>query len=190
MLSRGWLLVVTPPSSLLWGMGRLRSPVGGWWFGLREEISMNEEAALYRARVEVYDVGLGEWRVTAEAVDTLEGLVSWASLGVGVKSAAGPGASDPFFGLVAEAQRALEPPYGVEDVVGYIRGAFALSGGSGERLSVVPVPDGESDTWHVLEAFMWREERGELGDEEREVWQRIADLFFRHPYGSYLTPQK
>ena len=151
---------------------------------------MNEEAALYRARVEVYDVGLGEWRVTAEAVDTLAGLVSWASLGVGVKSAAGSGAADPFFGLVAEAQRALEPHYGVEDVVGYIRGAFALSRGSGERLSVVPVSDGESDTWHVLEAFMWREERGELGDEEREVWQRIADLFFRHPYGSYLTPQR
>ena len=57
---------------------------------------------------------------------------------------------------------------------------LALSGG------VVPVSDGESDTWHVLEAFMWREERGELGDEEREVWQRIADRFFRHPYGSYL----
>lgn len=74
--------------------------------------------------------------------------------------------------------------------MGYIRGAFALSGGSGERLSVVPVSDGESDTWHVLEAYMWREERGELGDEEREVWQRIADRFFRHPYGSYLTPQK
>ena len=91
---------------------------------------------------------------------------------------------------MAEAQRALEPPYGVEDVVGYIRGAFALSGGSGERLSVVPVSDVESDTWHVLEAYMWREERGELGDEEREVWQRIADLFFRHPYGSYLTPQR
>lgn len=54
---------------------------------------MNEEAALYRARVEVYDVGLGEWRVTAEAVDTLAGLVSWASLGVGVKSAAGSGAA-------------------------------------------------------------------------------------------------
>ena len=27
---------------------------------------MNEEAALYRARVEVYNVGLGEWKVTAE----------------------------------------------------------------------------------------------------------------------------
>lgn len=143
-------------------------------------------SGLYRARVDVYDAGLGEWRVTAEAVDTLAGLVSWASLGVGVKPAAGSGASDPFFGLVAEAQRALEAPYGVEDVVGYIRGAFALSGGSGERLGVVPVSDGESDTWHVLEAFMWREERGELGDEEREVWQRIADRFFRHPYGSYL----
>lgn len=159
---------------------------------------MVADSGLYRATVEVYDVGLGEWRVTAEAVDTLAGLVSWASLGVGVKSAAGSGASDPFFGLVAEAQRALEPPYGVEDVVGYIRGAFALSRGSGERLSVVPVSNGESDTWHVLEAFMWREERGELGDEERgelgdeerEVWQRIADRFFRHPYGSYLTPQK
>lgn len=148
------------------------------------------DSGLYRATVEVYDVGLDEWRVTAEAVDTLEGLVSWASLGVGVKAAAGSGVSDPFFGLVAEAQRALELPYGVEDVVGYIRGAFALSGGSGERLSVVPVSDGESDTWHVLEAYMWREERGELGDKEREVWQRVADRFFRHPYGSYLTPQK
>lgn len=87
---------------------------------------MNEEAALYRARVEVYDVGLGEWRVTAEAVDTLEGLVSWASLGVGVKSVAGPGASDPFLSLVAEAQRALEPPYGVEDVVGGTFGVLLL----------------------------------------------------------------
>lgn len=151
---------------------------------------MVADSGLYRATVEVYDVGLDEWKVTAEAVDTLAGLVSWASLGVGVKSATGSGAADPFFGLVAEAQRALEPPYVVEDVVGYIRGAFALSGGPGERLSVVPVSDGESDTWHVLEAFMWREERGELGDEEREVWQCIADLFFRHPYGSYLNSQR
>lgn len=101
---------------------------------------MVADSGLYRATVEVYDVGLDEWKVTAEAVDTLAGLVSWASLGVGVKSAAGSGAADPFFGLVAEAQRALEPPYGVEDVVGYIRGAFALSGGvwgASERCSCI-----------------------------------------------------
>lgn len=97
-------------------------------------------SGLYRARVDVYDAGLGEWRVTAEAVDTLAGLVSWASLGVGVKPAAGSGASDPFFGLVAEAQRALEPPYGVEDVGGVHSGcvcSFWGLWGASERCSCV-----------------------------------------------------
>lgn len=36
-----------------------------------------EGAALYRALVKVWDPAAGEWVVTAEAVDTLEGLVSW-----------------------------------------------------------------------------------------------------------------
>lgn len=58
-------------------------------FGVREEISMNERlecAALYRAVVKVWDPAAGEWVVTAEAVDTLEGLVSWAALGVGASA--------------------------------------------------------------------------------------------------------
>lgn len=50
---------------------------------------MNERlecAALYRAVVKVWDPAAGEWVVTAEAVDTLEGLVSWAALGVGASA--------------------------------------------------------------------------------------------------------
>ena len=120
-----------------------------------------EGAALYRAVVKVWDPAAGEWVVTAEAVDTLEGLVSWAALGVGAgaESRGGSGNSDPFFALVAGAAvRVVSPPYHAEDIALYVREAFGLSGE--ELVSVVPVAGGESATWSVLESFMWREEQG------------------------------
>lgn len=124
---------------------------------------MNERlecAALYRAVVKVWDPAAGEWVVTAEAVDTLEGLVSWAALGVGASAESkGGGKSDPFFALVAgAAARVVAPPYRAEDIALYIRESFGLS--DDERVSVVPVAGGESSTWSVLESFMWREEQG------------------------------
>lgn len=130
-----------------------------------------EGVALYRAVVKVWDPGAGEWVVTAEAVDTLEGLVSWAALGVGASAESrGGGGADPFFALVADvAARVVTPPYRTEDIAVYIRESFALS--NGELVSVVPVADGESATWSVLESFMWREEQGELNTEERVQWQ-------------------
>lgn len=55
-----------------------------------------EGATLYRAMVKVWDPAAGEWVVTAEAVDTLEGLVSWAALGVGASAEnSGRGGQDP-----------------------------------------------------------------------------------------------
>ena len=148
-----------------------------------------EGAALYRAMVKVWDPAAGEWVVTAEAVDTLEGLVSWAALGVGAsaESRGGSGNSDPFFALVAGAAvRVVAPPYRAEDIAVYIREAFGLS--DDELVSVVPVAGGESATWSVLESFMWREEQGELNTEERVQWQQIARRFLSHPYGSFLNP--
>lgn len=122
-----------------------------------------EGAALYRAMVKVWDPAAGEWVVTAEAVDTLEGLVSWAALGVGAsaESRGGGGKSDPFFALVAGAAvRVVSPPYRAEDIALYVRESFGLS--DEELVSVVPVAGGESSTWSVLESFMWREEQGGL----------------------------
>ena len=128
-----------------------------------------EGGPLYRAMVKVWDPAAGEWAVTAEAVDTLEGLVSWAALGVGASAASsGRGGQDRFFALVADAAaRVVSPPYRAEDIAVYVR---------------------ESTTWSVLESFMWREEQGELSAEERVQWQQIARRFLYHPYGSFLNP--
>lgn len=147
-----------------------------------------EGAALYRAMVKVWDQAAGEWVVTAEAVDTLKGLVSWAALGVGASAASsGRGGRDRFFALVADAAaRVVSPPYRAEDIAVYIRESFGLS--DEERVSVAPVAGGESSTWSVLESFMWREEQGELNTEERVRWQQIARRFLSHPYGSFLNP--
>lgn len=169
-----------------WGGARVMEWAG---FGLREEISMNEDVALYRAVVKVWDPAAGEWVVTAEAVDTLEGLVSWAALGVGAsaESRGGGGESDPFFALVAGAAvRVVAPPYRAEDIAVYIRESFGLS--DEELVSVVPVAGGESATWSVLESFMWRDEQEGLSAAERVQWQQIARRFLYHPYGSFLNP--
>lgn len=146
-----------------------------------------EGATLYRAMVKVWDPVAGEWVVTAEAVDTLEGLVSWAALGVGASAESrSEGVQDRFFALVADAAaRVVSPPYRAEDIAVYIREAFGLS--DDERVSVVPVAGGESSTWSVLESFMWREEQGELNEAERVQWQQIARRFLYHPYGSFLN---
>ena len=149
---------------------------------------MNEDVALYRAMVKVWDPAAGEWVVTAEAVDTLEGLVSWAALGVGASAESrGGGGADPFFALVADvAARVVSPPYRAEDIALYIRESFAPS--HGELVSVVPVAGGESATWSVLESFMWRDEQEGLSAAERVQWQQIARRFLYHPYGSFLNP--
>lgn len=147
-----------------------------------------EGAALYRAMVKAWNPAAGEWVVTAEAVDTLEGLVSWAALGVGASAeSSGRGVQDRFFALVADAAaRVVSPPYRAEDIAVYVRESFGLSGD--EQVSVAPVAGGESSTWSVLESFMWREEQGELSAEERVRWQQISRRFLSHPYGSFLNP--
>lgn len=120
-----------------------------------------EGGPLYRAMVKVWDPAAGEWAVTAEAVDTLEGLVSWAALGVGASAESkSKGVQDRFFALVADAAaaRVVSPPYRAEDIEVYVR-----------------------------ESFMWREEQGELSAEERVRWQQIARRFLYHPYGSFLN---
>lgn len=148
-----------------------------------------EGAALYRAMVKVWDPAAGDWVVTAEAVDTLDGLVSWAALGMGASAENGSVGvqQDRFFALVADAAaRVVSPPYRAEDIAVYIRESFGLA--DEERVSVVPVAGGESSTWSVLESFMWREEQGELNAAERVQWQQIARRFLSHPYGSFLNP--
>lgn len=148
-----------------------------------------EGATLYRAMVKVWDPAAGEWVVTAEAVDTLESLVSWAALGVGAsaESRSVGVQQDRFFALVADAAaRVVSPPYRAEDIAVYVRESFGLSGD--EQVSVTPVTGGESSTWSVLESFMWREEQGNLSAEERVRWQQIARRFLSHPYGSFLNP--
>ena len=146
-----------------------------------------EGTSLYRAMVKVWDPAAGEWVVTAEAVDTLEGLVSWAALGVGASAESkGGGGADPFFALVADAAaRVVAPPYRAEDIALYIRESFGLS--DEERVSVTPVPDEESSTWSVLESFIWREAQGGLNAAEQVQRQKIARRFLSHPYGSFLN---
>lgn len=145
-----------------------------------------EGGPLYRAVVKVWDPEAGEWVVTAEAVDTLEGLVSWAALGAGASTESkSKGVQDRFFALVADAARVVSPPYRAEDITLYIRESFGLS--DEELVSVVPVAGGESTTWSVLESFMWREEQEGLNAAEQVQRQKIARRFLSHPYGSFLN---
>jgi hypothetical protein len=72
-----------------------------------------KDTGLYRATVEMCIPSDGEWVITAEAVDTLDGLAEWASVGVGLGAsssysgvddfcAPSTGWADPFNDLVTD----------------------------------------------------------------------------------------
>lgn len=72
--------------------------------------------------------------------------------------------------------------YSVENVAAYIRYAFGLDGEK-ERLTLVPAADGERRTMDMLGDYAWANESGELSEEDAQDWERVSELYFRHPYG-------
>lgn len=71
--------------------------------------------------------------------------------------------------------------YSVENVAAYIRYAFGLDGEK-ERLTLVPAADGERRTMDILGDYAWANESGELSEEDAQDWERVSELYFRHPY--------
>lgn len=69
----------------------------------------------------------------------------------------------------------------VENVVAYIRYAFGLDDEK-ERLTLVPAADGERRTMDILGDYAWANESGELSEEDAQDWERVSELYFRHPY--------
>ena len=69
----------------------------------------------------------------------------------------------------------------VENVAAYIRYAFGLDGEK-DRLTLVPAADGERRTMDILGDYAWANESGELSEEDAQEWERVSELYFRHPY--------
>lgn len=122
---------------------------------------------LFTVTVEFRRPGSQQWEITAQATDTLAGLVEWA----------------------APAQEALQrpvPPLSAETVRGFISAAFGpLS--ERQRVRVEPAAEGEKSTLDVLEEFARRRESGAVTVEDAERHAVISDRFFRPPNGFFFA---
>lgn len=70
--------------------------------------------------------------------------------------------------------------YSVEKIETYIRYAFGLWGN--ERVNIVPAADSEFRTADLLMDYATAHEAGELSEEDAQEWERVTELYFRHPY--------
>ena len=70
--------------------------------------------------------------------------------------------------------------YSPEKIETYIRYAFGLWGN--ERVNIVPATDRDFRTVDLLGNYAWANESGRLSEEEAEDWERVSELYFRHPY--------
>lgn len=122
---------------------------------------------LFTVTVEFRRPGSQQWEITAQATDTLAGLVEWA----------------------APAQEALQrpvPPLSAETVRGFISAAFGpLS--ERQRVRVEPAAEGEKSTLDVLEEFARRRESGAVTVEDAERHAVISERYFRPPNGFFFA---
>lgn len=65
----------------------------------------------------------------------------------------------------------------VENVLAYARYVF-----DDQSLKLVPAADGERRTMDILGDYAWANESGELSEEDAQDWERVSELYFRHPY--------
>lgn len=124
-------------------------------------------SSLFTATVEFRRPGAQQWEITAQATDTLAGLVEWA----------------------APAQEALQwpvPPLSAETVRGFISAAFGpLS--ERQRVQVEPAVEDAKSTLDVLEDFARQCESGAVTVEDAERHAVISERFFRPPNGFFFA---
>ena len=125
----------------------------------------NQPEKLFTATVEFRRPGAQQWEVSAQATDTLDGLVDWSAA------------------ALAQLQRPV-PPLSAEAVQGFISAAFGHAGAR-QRVRVEPAPEGEESTLDVLEDFARRCEGGAVTVEDAERHAVISGLYFR-PQGGFF----
>lgn len=108
-----------------------------------------------------------QWDITAQATDTLAGLVEWAS-------PANPTFEPPSLPLTTETVR------------GFIGSTFEQDN-IRNRVQLVQAAPGEKSTLDTLEDFARRRENGTATAQELEQSARISDLYFRPPNGFFFA---
>lgn len=126
----------------------------------------NQAEQLFTATVEFRRPGAQQWEVSAQATDTLDGLVDWAAA------------------ALAQLQRPV-PPLSAEAVQGFISAAFGHAGAR-QRVRVEPAAEGEESTLDVLEDFARRCESGAVTVEDAERHAVISGRYFRSPGGFFF----
>lgn len=123
--------------------------------------------SLFIATVEFRRPGVQQWEITAQATDTLAGLVEWA----------------------APAQGALQrpvAPLSAAAVRGFISAAFGpLS--ERQRVRVETATEDAKSTLDVLEEFARRRESGAVTVDDAERHAVISERFFRPPNGFFFA---
>lgn len=127
----------------------------------------NQPEKLFTATVEFRRPGAQQWEVSAQATDTLDGLVDWAA--------------------AASAQLQWPvPPLSAETVQRFIGAAFGHAGAR-QRVQVEPAAEGAKSTLDVLEEFARQCESVAATVEDAERHAVISERFFRPPNGFFFA---
>lgn len=126
----------------------------------------NQAEQLFTVTIESRRPDTHHWDITAQATDTLAGLVEWAA-------PANPVCEPPRLPLTAEAVR------------GFIGATFEREDVR-NRVQLVQAAPGEKSTLDTLEDFARRRENGTATAHELEQSARISDLYFRPLNGFFF----
>lgn len=130
---------------------------------MKKTMTENQPEKLFTATIESRRPDTHQWDITAQATDTLAGLVEWA----------------------APANPVCEPPrlpLTVEAVRGFIGATFEREDVR-NRVRLEPAAPGEKATLEVLEDFARQCEGGAVTVEEVERHAVISGRYFRPPNG-------
>ncbi len=123
----------------------------------------NQAEQLFTVTIESRRPDTHQWDITAQATDTLAGLVEW----------------------VAPANPACEPPrlpLSTEAVRGFIGSTFEREDVR-NRVCLEPAAPGEKSTLDILEDFARQCKSGAVTAEDAERYAVISELYFRPPNG-------
>lgn len=130
---------------------------------MKRTMTENQAEQLFTATIESRRPDTHHWDITAQATDTLAGLVEWAA-------PANPVCEPPRLPLTAEAVR------------GFIGATFEREDVR-NRVRLEPAAPGEKATLEVLEDFARQCEGGAVTVEEVERHAVISGRYFRPPNG-------